>query len=172
MADIKAEIYDDYKVIAKILMLKGEKGNGIKSIVTNESAESGGTNTVTITMTDGTTYTFGIKNGKDYTDLEHEKLVSYINMALSEFAYKVMKQEITVTDTSKTSFTFDFDLKSSSSVNVSIYWDGLLLTESVDYTLGSDGRTINISGNEESLAVWDRFAKDSTLTAVKEYLVG
>lgn len=171
MSDIKANVYDDYKVISKILMLKGEKGNDIKSITTEESSESGGTNVVTITLSDGTAYKFDVKNGKDYTDTEHAKLISYIDTELAKKTYKysVEKQEITVSDTSKTSFTFDFDLTASDSVNVGIYWEGFLLTKDSDYTIGTDGKTITVINVSD---FWTDYAERSTLTAVKEYLVG
>ena len=41
----------------------GEDGNGIKSIVTSSSSADGGINTVTITLDDGTTKSFDIRNG-------------------------------------------------------------------------------------------------------------
>lgn len=46
----------------------GLDGVGIESITTEESQEPGGANIVTITMTDGTEYTFDVLNGRDGSD--------------------------------------------------------------------------------------------------------
>ena len=47
-----------------IASLKGETGNGIESIEqTTESEESGGANIITVTMTDGTSAQFSVRNG-------------------------------------------------------------------------------------------------------------
>lgn len=45
----------------------GATGNGIKAITYTASSASGGSNTLTITQTNGTSQTFTIKNGKDGT---------------------------------------------------------------------------------------------------------
>lgn len=47
---------------------KGDSGVGIQSVETKASLESGGTNTVTLHMTDLTDYSFNVKNGKDGKD--------------------------------------------------------------------------------------------------------
>lgn len=44
---------------------KGDTGNGIQSIDVVESSQSGGSNLVTINMTDGTSTNFTVKNGND-----------------------------------------------------------------------------------------------------------
>ena len=50
------------KPIVKILMLKGQEGQSIKAI--KKTSTSGLVDTYTITLTDGTTSTFSVTNGK------------------------------------------------------------------------------------------------------------
>ena len=45
--------------------VEGEAGVGIESISVNESSVTGGTNRITIALTDGTSESFNVKNGKD-----------------------------------------------------------------------------------------------------------
>lgn len=70
----------------------GATGNGIKSITVAESSADNGNNVITITMTDGTTKTFNVKNGSkgsvenianylaDYLPLSGGKMTGSINM--------------------------------------------------------------------------------------------
>jgi hypothetical protein len=65
-SDVQVET--QYLNAAVFLMLKGEDGKdgrGIERIDVQESQESGGVNTMTITLTDGTTTTFHVRNGVD-----------------------------------------------------------------------------------------------------------
>lgn len=50
------------KPIVKILMLKGQEGQSIKDI--KKTSTNGLVDTYTITLTDGTTYTFTVTNGE------------------------------------------------------------------------------------------------------------
>lgn len=50
------------KPIVKTLMLKGQNGNSIKKIT--KTGTNGLVDTYTITLTDGTTYTFTVTNGE------------------------------------------------------------------------------------------------------------
>lgn len=56
-----------YKPIVKILMLKGQKGEGINEI--KKSGISGLKDNYTITLTDGTTSTFSVTNGKGISSI-------------------------------------------------------------------------------------------------------
>ena len=55
---------DEYiiKPVCKIIMLKGQEGQSIKKII--KTSTSGLVDTYTITLTDGTTSTFTVTNGK------------------------------------------------------------------------------------------------------------
>jgi len=53
---------------------KGDPGRGITSLTVAESQESGGTNVVTITFTDGTSITFNVKNGERGEGVTQETL--------------------------------------------------------------------------------------------------
>lgn len=55
------------KPIVKILMLKGQEGQSIKSI--EKTSTSGLVETYTITLTDGTTSTFSVANGKGISSI-------------------------------------------------------------------------------------------------------
>lgn len=57
------------KPIVKVLMLKGQRGQGIKSITKTDT--SGLVDTYTIMLTDGTISTFTVKNGKDGDGLQN-----------------------------------------------------------------------------------------------------
>lgn len=50
------------KPVCKIIMLKGQEGQSIKKII--KTSTSGLVDTYTITLTDGTTSTFSVTNGK------------------------------------------------------------------------------------------------------------
>ena len=52
---------------------KGDTGNGISSITVSESAEDSGSNVVTISMTDGTSKSFTVKNGSKGSTGENGK---------------------------------------------------------------------------------------------------
>ena len=56
------------KPIVKTLMLKGQEGQSIKAI--KKTSTSGLTDTYTITLTDGTTSTFSVTNGKGISSIE------------------------------------------------------------------------------------------------------
>lgn len=60
------------KPIVKILMLKGQEGQSIKSI--EKTSTSGIVDTYTITLTDGTTSTFTVTNGGNGNEAEIEKI--------------------------------------------------------------------------------------------------
>lgn len=51
------------------------RGTGIANITVEESQESGGYNVVTITMTDGETYTFNVRNGVDGNAVLRHELI-------------------------------------------------------------------------------------------------
>lgn len=65
---------------------KGDDGNGIQSIQeTTVSTESGGVNIITVTMTDGTTATFSVKNGaKGDTGRAFQVVKTYASIAAME----------------------------------------------------------------------------------------
>lgn len=56
------------KPIVKTLMLKGQEGQSIKGIT--KTGTDGLVDTYTITLTDGTTSTFTVTNGKEISSLE------------------------------------------------------------------------------------------------------
>ena len=56
------------KPIVKVLMLKGQEGQSIKGIT--KTGTDGLVDTYTITLTDGTTSTFTVTNGKGISSLE------------------------------------------------------------------------------------------------------
>lgn len=55
------------KPVCKIIMLKGQEGQSIKKII--KTSTSGLVDTYTITLTDGTTSTFTVTNGKAISDI-------------------------------------------------------------------------------------------------------
>lgn len=55
------------KPICKVFMLKGQEGQSIKKII--KTSTSGLVDTYTITLTDGTTSTFTVTNGKAISDI-------------------------------------------------------------------------------------------------------
>ena len=67
---IEYEVTTWYLDAAIYLALKGEDGVGIEDIVTETSEEIGGTNTVTIILTDGRERSFTILNGSGAVDQE------------------------------------------------------------------------------------------------------
>lgn len=69
-AGIEYEATTWYLDAAIFLALKGEDGVGIEDITTESSTQVGGMNTITITMTDGTTRTFTVMNGSGSADTE------------------------------------------------------------------------------------------------------
>ena len=56
------------KPVCKIIMLKGQEGQSIKKII--KTSTSGLVDTYTITLTDGTTSTFSVTNGKGISSIE------------------------------------------------------------------------------------------------------
>lgn len=56
------------KPVCKIIMLKGQEGQSIKKII--KTSTSGLVDTYTITLTDGTTSTFTVTNGKGISSIE------------------------------------------------------------------------------------------------------
>ena len=56
------------KPVCKIIMLKGQEGQSIKKII--KTSTSGFVDTYTITLTDGTTSTFTVTNGKGISSIE------------------------------------------------------------------------------------------------------
>lgn len=64
-------------IIFKILLLKGEAGNDIQSV--EKTATSGLVDTYTITLTDGSTYTFNVTNGKSIVSIEKTSSVGYVD---------------------------------------------------------------------------------------------
>lgn len=56
------------KPIVKTLMLKGQEGQSIKAI--KKTSTSGLVDTYTITLTDGTTSTFTVTNGKEISSID------------------------------------------------------------------------------------------------------
>lgn len=56
------------KPIVKTLMLKGQEGQSIKAI--KKTSTNGLSDTYTITLTDGTTSTFSVTNGKGISSIE------------------------------------------------------------------------------------------------------
>lgn len=55
------------KPVCKIIMLKGQEGQSIKKII--KTSTSGLADTYTITLTDGTTSTFSVTNGKGISSI-------------------------------------------------------------------------------------------------------
>ena len=68
------------KLTTKIVMLEGEQGTNIKSV--EKSASDGLTDTYTITLTDGSTTSFTVTNGKDGKD--GAKRVTRVKRAMQE----------------------------------------------------------------------------------------
>ena len=64
-------------IIFKTLLLKGEAGNNIQSI--EKTATSGLVDTYTITLTDGSTTTFEVTNGKSIVSIEKTSSVGYVD---------------------------------------------------------------------------------------------
>ena len=64
-------------IIFKTLLLKGEAGNDIQSI--EKTSTSGLVDTYTITLTDGTTTTFEVTNGKSIVSIEKTSSVGYVD---------------------------------------------------------------------------------------------
>lgn len=64
-------------IIFKTLLLKGEAGNDIQSV--EKTATSGLVDTYTITLTDGSTYTFNVTNGKNIVSIEKTSSVGYVD---------------------------------------------------------------------------------------------
>ena len=55
-------------IVFNVILLKGEDGNSITSI--EKTGTSGNTDTYTVTLTDGSTYTFDVTNGSDISSIE------------------------------------------------------------------------------------------------------
>lgn len=64
-------------IIFKTLLLKGEAGNDIQAV--EKTATSGLVDTYTITLTDGSTYTFNVTNGKSIVSIEKTSSVGYVD---------------------------------------------------------------------------------------------
>lgn len=64
-------------IIFKTILLKGEAGNDIQSV--EKTATSGLVDTYTITLTDGSTYTFNVTNGKSIVSIEKTSSVGYVD---------------------------------------------------------------------------------------------
>ena len=64
-------------IIFKTLLLKGEAGNDIQSV--EKTSTSGLVDTYTITLTDGTTTTFEVTNGKSIVSIEKTSSVGYVD---------------------------------------------------------------------------------------------
>lgn len=64
-------------IIFKTLLLKGEAGNDIQSV--EKTATSGLVDTYTITLTDGSTYTFNVTNGKSIVSIDKTSSVGYVD---------------------------------------------------------------------------------------------
>ena len=64
-------------IIFKTLLLKGEAGNDIQSV--EKTATSGLVDTYTITLTDGSTHTFNVTNGKSIVSIEKTSSVGYVD---------------------------------------------------------------------------------------------
>ena len=79
-ATIDAGIEDGVEFNAESYSLEGgvfleARGTGIANISVEESQESGGYNVVTVTMTDGTEYTFNVRNGVDGNAVLRHELI-------------------------------------------------------------------------------------------------
>lgn len=107
------------KPIVQTLMLKGQEGQSIKEI--KKTGTSGLVDTYTITLTDGTTSTFTVTNGKDgegmqslatvatsgsYNDLKDKPTIPTVTNDLTnalkqnyDYAYNAVKADETVTYT-------------------------------------------------------------------------
>ena len=98
----------------KFTIRDGEEGNGIANIEqTTTSDADGGTNTITITMTDGSVQTIDIKNGSTYTitDKDYQGIADIVKQDLSDVAisgdYRDLVNKLTVTvDQSSQSLMF------------------------------------------------------------------
>lgn len=64
-------------IIFKTLLLKGEAGNDIQSVEKTDT--SGLVDTYTITLTDGSTHTFNVTNGKSIVSIEKTSSVGYVD---------------------------------------------------------------------------------------------
>ena len=71
------------KPIVKILMLKGQEGQSIKGI--KKTGTDGLVDTYTITLTDGTTSTFTVTNGKGISSLEKTETSGLVDTYTIEF---------------------------------------------------------------------------------------
>lgn len=162
------------KMLAKILMMKGETGatgNGITNVSVTESTESGGNNIITISFSDGTSKSFKIKNGKDLSDAQTTEIQTWIKENIEILSDS---QTIEITDATKTQYTFNFKIDSSTD----IYWNGLLLAAGDDYTVSeTDSKTItlnslNVVSNGDKLFAVRSYShstaiKDTTYTLTK-----
>ena len=82
-------------IIFKTLLLKGEAGNDIQSV--EKTATSGLVDTYTITLTDGSTTTFDVTNGKGIVSFEKTASVGHVDT-------------FTITYNDGTTDTFDIDV--------------------------------------------------------------
>lgn len=80
------------KMLAKVLMMKGERGVGIKSI--EKTGTSGLKDTYTITLTDNSTYTYEVTNGN-----------GIVSIAKTSTSGLKDTYTVTLTDGSTTTFT-------------------------------------------------------------------
>lgn len=80
------------KMLAKVLMMKGERGVGIKSI--EKTGTSGLKDTYTITLTDNSTYTYAVTNGN-----------GIVSIAKTSTSGLKDTYTVTLTDGSTTTFT-------------------------------------------------------------------
>lgn len=80
------------KMLAKVLMMKGEQGTGVKSI--EKTGTSGLKDTYTITLTDNSTYTYEVTNGN-----------GIVSIAKTSASGLKDTYTVTLTDGSTTTFT-------------------------------------------------------------------
>ena len=140
------------KPIVKILMLKGQEGQSIKSI--EKTSTSGIVDTYTITLTDGRTSTFTVTNGGNGNEAEIEK----INKALETNTNNIAKLKQHPTVILGTSWTQDpTNLYYTQTVSLS----GITSNDNPPVDVVLSGTLADMQAQQEE---WGKILKVETLT--------
>lgn len=134
------------KMLAKVLMMKGERGVGIKSI--EKTGTSGLKDTYTITLTDNSTYTYEVTNGN-----------GIVSIAKTSTSGLKDTYTVTLTDGSTTTFT----VTNGGSIQ-SIEKTGGDDTQNIFTVTQADGSTFTFSTPREKNEILSEV--DTKITAV------
>ena len=155
-------------IIFKTLLLKGEAGNDIQSV--EKTATSGLIDTYTITLTDGSTTNFEVKNGRSITSIEKTSSVGFVDTYTITFndgtteTFEVRTATITVDSELSTTSTNPVENRAIATKINDVESD----IDTVDTKV--DGNITNINKVQSQLI--QASAIETTTTASQSYDVG